>query len=108
MNCKPIAMAFAVTVLAACASTESADDSAARSAASAPATSGEGYCDSSVLQRYVGEAYSESTAQNAQSRAGARSLRVLQPGQVMTMEYNPTRLTIVVDDGGRIGSARCG
>lgn len=109
MNCKLIAVAFAACFLAACASTEQGSAEAPASA-SAPAStsSNESYCDSSGLQAYLGQRFEQSTAERAQSSAGARTLRVLQPGQVMTMEYNPARLTIVVDDAGNIGSARCG
>lgn len=83
------------------------------SAAPAPATTttptaGNGQCDASAVQSVVGERFSDRAAQTAQSRAGAGTLRVLQPGQVMTMEYNPQRLTIVVDESGTIASARCG
>lgn len=77
----------------------------------APATTpaaGNGQCDASAVQSVVGERFSDRAAQGAQSRAGASTLRVLQPGQVMTMEYNPQRLTIVVDESGAVASARCG
>lgn len=80
-------------------------------AAPAPATApaaGNGQCDASAAQSVVGERFSDRAAQSAQSRAGASTLRILQPGQVMTMEYNPQRLTIVVDESGAVASARCG
>ncbi|HST44042.1 MAG TPA: I78 family peptidase inhibitor, partial [Luteimonas sp.] len=40
--------------------------------------------------------------------AGAGSMRVLRPGQAVTMEFNPTRLNLDVDAAGRVTAARCG
>lgn len=107
MNCRLPALAFIATLLAGCAAPGSTDNGGT-AAAPAPAARDDGYCDAAAVQNQVGRAYSERTAESARSRSGARTLRVLQPGQVMTMEYNPARLTLVVDDKGNIGSARCG
>src|SRR5690606_1944452 len=100
-------------VLAGCSTgqTGPSERNGSSSSGAAPATpsaGGNGQCDASAVQSIVGETFSDRAAQNAQSRAGASTLRVLQPGQVMTMEYNPQRLTIVVDESRAIASARCG
>nr|MBF0686042.1 hypothetical protein [Pseudomonas sp.] len=112
MNSKFFAAALTV-VLTGCstgATGPSARDGSAGGAAAPVATpsGSNGQCDASTVQTIVGERFSDRAAQNAQSRAGASTLRVLQPGQVMTMEYNPQRLTVVVDESGAIASARCG
>lgn len=107
MNRRLSILALAATVFAGCAATGPAENGGS-APAPAPAARGDGYCDAAAVQNQVGRAFSERVAEDARSRSGARTLRVLQPGQVMTMEYNPARLTIVVDDGGNIGSARCG
>jgi hypothetical protein len=116
MNSKLFAAALTV-VLTGCstgATGPSARDSSSTGGAGGAATpvatpsGGNGQCDASTVQTIVGERFSDRAAQNAQSRAGASTLRVLQPGQVMTMEYNPQRLTVVVDESGAIASARCG
>lgn len=111
MRLKLFAGALAV-VLSACSTTATApSDRQTGDTTPAPATTptaGNGQCDASAAQSVVGERFSDRAAQNAQSRAGASTLRVLQPGQVMTLEYNPQRLTIVVDESGAVASARCG
>lgn len=35
-------------------------------------------------------------------------LRVVHPGEAVTMDWNPARLTVGIDAGGRIASLRCG
>lgn len=67
-----------------------------------------GRCNADAVQDLVGQAYTERAAENARNRAGANTLRTLMPGQVMTMEYRPTRLTVVVGPDQRIQSLRCG
>lgn len=67
-----------------------------------------GRCVADKVQNVIGEAYSERLAESARNRSGAATVRTLMPGQVMTMEYRPTRLTIVVGDDQRIASVRCG
>jgi hypothetical protein len=111
MKLKLFAGALTV-VLSGCSSSATApSDRPTGGTTPAPAATpagGNGQCDASAVQSVVGERFSERAAQGAQSRAGASTLRVLQPGQVMTMEYNPQRLTIVVDESGAVASARCG
>ena len=41
-------------------------------------------------------------------QSGAHMARVLRPGQMITKEYNAQRLSLVVDDNGRITAVRCG
>ncbi|MBO9356080.1 hypothetical protein GG851_18995 [Bordetella petrii] len=65
-------------------------------------------CDAQRVQDLVGKKYSESVADDARSRSQSSQLRVLRPGQVMTMEYNPTRLNIILDAGDAISALRCG
>lgn len=111
MKLKLFAGALTV-VLSGCSTSATApSDRQSGGATPAPAptpAAGNGQCDASAVQSVVGERFSDRAAQSAQSRAGASTLRVLQPGQVMTMEYNPQRLTIVVDESGAVASARCG
>ncbi|CFO37552.1 lipoprotein [Bordetella pertussis] len=35
-------------------------------------------------------------------------MRLLKPGQVMTMEYNARRLNIILEGNGSISALRCG
>lgn len=44
----------------------------------------------------------------AQAQAHPGQVRIVRRGQAMTMDLRPERLTIVVDDDGRVIAARCG
>lgn len=65
-------------------------------------------CDAQSVQNMVGRQYSESLDSQLKSGANASQLRVLKPGQVMTMEYNPSRLNVIVEGDGSISALRCG
>jgi len=65
-------------------------------------------CDSQRVQNMVGQAFSDSTAQAAREGSGSKSIRMLKPGQVMTMEYNASRLNIILNANGAIDALRCG
>jgi hypothetical protein len=67
-----------------------------------------GNCDSQPVQQLVGKAYSPSLDSQLKSNAGATQLRVLKPGQVMTLEYNPARLNVIIEKDGSISALRCG
>ncbi len=110
MKSKLLAFAF-LTALAGCSSTgtQSTPATGTSTTPSAPASSGgRSLCDATAVQSVVGETFSDRLAESARSRAKAGTVRVLQPGQVMTLEYNPERLTIVVDESKAVASARCG
>ncbi|MVW72057.1 I78 family peptidase inhibitor [Bordetella sp. 15P40C-2] len=105
---------FLVAGLTACASSgtqnASSDTTSSSSAGSASftGTSAGGECDSQAVQQLVGKPYSQSLDRELQSKAGASQLRVLKPGQVMTLEYNPVRLNVIVEKDGSISALRCG
>ncbi|WP_369821735.1 I78 family peptidase inhibitor [Polaromonas sp. OV174] len=40
--------------------------------------------------------------------AGAKTVRVLRPNQVMTLEFNTERLNLAVDQTGRVTRVNCG
>lgn len=65
-------------------------------------------CDAQPVQNMLGQAYSDSVGDTLRQRASARAIRVLKPGQVMTMEYNPMRINIILDAKGSIEALRCG
>lgn len=67
-----------------------------------------GSCDATQVQWTVGKAIGEAETEQARKDAGAATVRVLKPGQPVTMEFNGTRLNIEVDDKGVGVSARCG
>ncbi|MCK9509932.1 MAG: I78 family peptidase inhibitor [Pigmentiphaga sp.] len=98
----------AALLLAGCAGPGGSGPTSSTSGGSGPVVSESGRCDAAGVQNLVGQPYSERQAENARQRSGANSLRTLLPGQVMTMEYNPTRLTVVVGAQQEVMSVRCG
>jgi hypothetical protein len=65
-------------------------------------------CDASQVQGLVGQALDEAKAEQARADAGAKHVRILKPGQMVTMEFDGERLNIEVDDKGTITALRCG
>ena len=65
-------------------------------------------CDASQVQGLVGQKADDAIAEQARGDAGARHVRLLKPGQMVTMEFDGERLNIEVDADGRIVAVRCG
>jgi hypothetical protein len=65
-------------------------------------------CQPEPAQFALGQFATASLVQEAQRRAGAARVRVLRPGQAVTMEFDGTRLNLDVDAGNRVLRARCG
>ncbi|MBU4612292.1 hypothetical protein IMZ29_17605 [Achromobacter sp. GG226] len=112
-----LASTLAAAVLAGCSSTPSGSLTASSGSAassgggmtsSAPAGQGDRMCNADPVMNIVGKPLNDRAANDAQQRAGAATLRVMRPGQVMTMEYNPRRLTVVMDEKSVVSSVRCG
>ena len=112
--------ALLLTTLAACTTTEptASDDASASPAASEPATAAapaapatppaQPGCNAEAARRLVGQIATAEVVEQARSAAGAENARTLKPGQVVTMEFNPSRLNIDVDAGNTITNVRCG
>ena len=92
------ALMLALPVIAACAQNPPA---------SPPPPTG-GLCNAGPAQFAVGQAYTASLGEDARRRSGARVLRVLRAGEVVTMEFSAQRLTLQLDDAQRVQAARCG
>jgi hypothetical protein len=56
----------------------------------------------------LGKTASADVVERARSQAGAKNARVLKPGQMVTMEFQESRLNIDVDDNNVITGLRCG
>lgn len=67
-----------------------------------------GPCDESAARFALGQIADDKLAEQARSRANAQRVRVVRPGQMVTMEYDPGRLTLEVDAAGRVSGVRCG
>ena len=56
----------------------------------------------------IGEPATPSILERARISAGARTVRVVRPGQAITLEFNPHRLTIELDGDDHIARVNCG
>jgi hypothetical protein len=65
-------------------------------------------CDASVVQQARGERLSMERVEQLQQQAGASLVRVLAPNEMATMEHNPQRLNIDIDDAEIIERLSCG
>nr|WP_299243608.1 I78 family peptidase inhibitor [uncultured Halomonas sp.] len=65
-------------------------------------------CDTTSVQGYIGQNYSDALRQILTSQSDADNARVLKPGQPFTLDYRQARLNIYLDEDGRISDLRCG
>ncbi len=110
--------ALMTVVLAACAPTPDEQQQAIAEAeqraevaaqpASEPAPVDAAACDSAQALWLEGKVPTEAEVEQARTDSGVEVVRVLKPGQMVTMEFNASRLNIDVDDAGAVVSVRCG
>lgn len=67
-----------------------------------------GSCDAAQAQGLVGQALTDALTEQARADTGAKTVRVLKPNQMMTMEFNSDRLNLEVDEKNLITDVRCG
>jgi hypothetical protein len=76
------------------------------------ANSGERYpeprCRAAGAQAQLGETLDDRVTDEARWASGAMRTRVIRPGQAVTMDADPQRLNIEVDETGRVRRLRCG
>lgn len=65
-------------------------------------------CESSEAQALVGQPATQDAGARALQLTGARTLRWIRPGDIVTMDYRPDRLNIHLDATGRIERFQCG
>ncbi len=65
-------------------------------------------CDATGLQSQIGQKATPAVLEDLRGRSGATTGRILRPGQLVTMEYNDTRLNLIVDDKDVMTAIRCG
>jgi hypothetical protein len=65
-------------------------------------------CNDAAAQFAVGKTADAKLAEEARVRASALRVRMIRPGQMVTMEFDASRLTIELDDKGKVVSVRCG
>ncbi len=64
-------------------------------------------CNSEPAAALAGRPFDAAVQAEAQRLSGARSVRVIRPGQAVTMDFNAYRLNIELDGGGRVVRLRC-
>lgn len=80
----------------------------AAAAAGGTATPPAPTCDASQAQGQVGKPVDDAWLEQARVDTGAERVRVLKPGQPVTMEFDGARLNVEVDADGKVASLRCG
>lgn len=68
----------------------------------------DGQCNARVVQYLLDSRITPGLAERAREQAGAAHLRVSQPNQAVTLDYNPQRLNIVIDEDDIIIRLNCG
>jgi len=66
-----------------------------------------GECDAQAAQDLVGQSINTPLAEDARQRSRAERVRVVRPGEVVTMEFDARRLTIWVGDDAKVARASC-
>ena len=59
-------------------------------------------------QAWIGQVYTDAAADRIRDLSRASKVRVLRPGDITTMEFNRKRVTVSVDEAGRISRIACG
>ncbi len=67
-----------------------------------------GSCDDTQAQWIIGKAATPADTEQAGKDAKAAAVRTLKPGEAATLEFNPDRLNIDLDDKGVVTAVRCG
>lgn len=65
-------------------------------------------CNNAPLDQFVGQPASQELGGRMLSASGARMIRWVPKGGVVTMDFRGDRLTIGLDDANRVETARCG
>ena len=67
-----------------------------------------GSCRNEGLGQFVGQPASQDLGAQMLRTSGAHLLRWVPKGGIITMEFNPNRLTVQLDGSNRVEAARCG
>jgi hypothetical protein len=75
---------------------------------SVPETLGEGSCREAAVQHLIGRQLTSDVEAAARSRSGASMVRVIRPGEAVSMDHQTHRLNLDVDPRRRIVRVYCG
>ncbi len=73
-----------------------------------PPPRAEGACHADRVEKLVGTVLTDAAADHARRRAGARTMRVLPPDSMMTMDFRPDRLNIFLGPDKLVTKVNCG
>ena len=73
-----------------------------------PGTGAAGTCRNEPLTQFAGQPASQELGSKMLAASGAKSIRWVPKGSVITMEFSPDRLTVLLDGSNRVEAARCG
>lgn len=73
-----------------------------------PTPSPQASCRADAARFAIGQPYSDRLATRARWRAGAGTVRKIEPGRAYTMEFRADRLNLEIGPRGRIRAVRCG
>jgi hypothetical protein len=65
-------------------------------------------CNADRVQPLVGREATADIVERARTRAGARTVRLIRPGEAVTMDFRSDRLNLELDTTNTIKAARCG
>jgi hypothetical protein len=65
-------------------------------------------CNADRVQALVGREAAPGLVERAKQRSGARTVRVIRPGQAVTMDFRSDRLNLELDNTNMVKAARCG
>lgn len=98
--------------LSACANTQTSPSSAATPAAAGSSAQVTpvvpGACRAEPAQYAIGRMVDGALESDVRASSGARIVRVLRPGQMVTMEFSAERLNLTVDAAGKVTRVNCG
>lgn len=100
MHVRSLLALFAAGLMSACTWLES--DSGPRTPVP------EGGCGASRVQAFEGRVLNDDVRARIAEKSGAESIRIMRPGRAYTMEYLAGRLSVRIDEDGRITSLNCG
>lgn len=65
-------------------------------------------CNADRVQPLVGREATPDVVDRAKTRSGARTVRMIKPGDAVTMDFRSDRLNLELDNVNTIKAARCG
>jgi hypothetical protein len=69
---------------------------------------GAGACNAAAARALVGRPANAALSAEARRLTGARLVRPIRPGDMVTMDYSPDRLNIHIDADGKVERFACG